>query len=76
MRAGSSRARQIVFGALLVPVAFGVFSRPEAAPVSTPRAAPVVSTAAGLPPEFRAIRPADLDGGAAPIPPSELWPAQ
>jgi hypothetical protein len=31
---------------------------------------------ADLPEEYRAIRPAGIDGATPPIPPSETWPAQ
>ena len=74
MRAAEPIARKLVVVALLVTVAFGILSKPEAAPTVVATAAPGAS--GELPPEFRAIRPADLDGGIAPIPAAELWPAQ
>ena len=74
MSAASSIAPKAVVAALLATVAFGILARSEVAPLPVAQAASC--NADGLPAEFRAIRPADLDGGVPPIPPAELWPAQ
>lgn len=75
MRTASPVAPKLVVGGLLVLAAFGIVSRPEAAPAAVAETR-VATAVDALPPEFRAIRPADLDGGVAPIPAAELWPAQ